>query len=347
MILNKAPIRTSKNYGINNIDLQFDIPQNIENFESLTICGDNQNFKISNEVDLEKLKYGISTELEELNLKKGNKNLKIEAKKNGTLTIEFNLNEDDINLLENIEIIATENSNSTIIIKYISDEILEYFHNGIIKVKAKKNSNTNIILVNMLNNKSINLLSFQNNLEENAKINYTIVDFGGEKSITNWYSSNEGENSEANINTTYLGTENQIFDINYISELFGKNTKTNIEVQGALKDTAKKNFKGTIDFKNGAKKAKGNENEFCMLLSEKAKSKALPMLLCLEEDVEGNHSTAAGRPKKDELFYIMSRGFSYKDALKLIVRARFNNILKTIKCQKLKEEILSEIDKRL
>ena len=84
-----------------------------------------------------------------------------------------------------------------------------------------------------------------------------------------------------------------------------------------------------------------------MMLSEKAKSKALPMLLCSEEDVEGNHSTAAGRPKKDELFYIMSRGFSYKDALKLIVRARFNNILKTIKCQKLREEILSEIDKRL
>ena len=219
MILNKAPIRTSKNYGINNIDLQFDIPQNIENFESLTICGDNQNFKISNEVDLEKLKYGISTELEELNLKKGNKNLKIEPKKNGTITLEFNLNEDDINLLENIEIIAKENSNSNIIIKYLSDENLEYFHNGIIKVKAKNNSNTNIIVVNMVNNKSINLLSIQNNLEENAKINYTIVDFGGEKSITNWYSSIEGENSKASINTIFLGTENQVFDINYISEL--------------------------------------------------------------------------------------------------------------------------------
>ena len=347
MILNKAPIRTSNNYGINNIDLKFDIPQNIENFESLTICGDSQNFKISNEVDLYKLKYGISNELEELNFKKGNKNLKIEPKKDGTITLEFNLNEDDINLLENIEIISKENSNSSIIIKYLSDENLECFHNGIIKVKAQKNSTTNIIIVNMLNYKANNILSFQNNLEENAKINYTIVDFGGEKSITNWYSSNEGENSEANINTIYLGIENQIFDINYISELFGKNTKTNIEVQGALKDTAKKNFKGTIDFKNGAKKAKGNENEFCMLLSEKAKSKALPMLLCSEEDVEGNHSTAAGRPKKDELFYIMSRGFSYKDALKLIVRARFNNILKTIKCQKLREEILSEIDKRL
>ena len=32
-----------------------------------------------------------------------------------------------------------------------------------------------------------------------------------------------------------------------------------------------------------------------MLLSDKAKSLALPMLLCSEEDVEGNHSTSSGK----------------------------------------------------
>ena len=41
-----------------------------------------------------------------------------------------------------------------------------------------------------------------------------------------------------------------------------------------------------------------------MLLSDKAKSKALPMLLCTEEDVEGNHSTATGKLDEKELFYI-------------------------------------------
>ena len=85
-------------------------------------------------------------------------------------------------------------------------------------------------------------------------------------------------------------------------------TDINIDVQGALKDSAKKNFKGTIDFKKGCKKAKGDENVFCMLLSPNAKSIALPMLLCTESDVEGNHSTASGRVDNKSLFYIMSRG---------------------------------------
>lgn len=135
--------------------------------------------------------------------------------------------------------------------------------------------------------------------------------------------------------------------MNYIGELRAEECNINIEVQGALKDTAKKHFKGTIDFKKGCKKSKGNENEFCMLLSDTAKSLALPMLLCSEEDVEGNHSSAAGKINSKELFYIMSRGFSYKEAMKLMVRARFNKILDNIENEDLKNEIVSEIDRKL
>ena len=89
--------------------------------------------------------------------------------------------------------------------------------------------------------------------------------------------------------------------MNYIGELRGEKTDIEIEAQGALKDNAKKHFKGTIDFKRGSKKAKGNENEFCMLLSDSAKSIALPMLLCSEEDVEGNHSAACGKVRKQRI----------------------------------------------
>lgn len=118
-------------------------------------------------------------------------------------------------------------------------------------------------------------------------------------------------------------------------------------MQGALKDISKKHFKGTIDFKNGSKKAKGNENEFCMLLSDTARSIALPMLLCKEEDVEGNHSTAAGKIDEKTLFYLMSHGFNRNEAMKLVVKAKFNKILEKIQNQELREEILNEIDKRL
>jgi len=43
----------------------------------------------------------------------------------------------------------------------------------------------------------------------------------------------------------------------------------------------------------------------------------------------------------------MSRGFEKKEAEKLLVRAKFNNILNNISDKNLQEEILNEIDKRL
>lgn len=71
------------------------------------------------------------------------------------------------------------------------------------------------------------------------------------------------------------------------------------------------------------------------------------MLLCSEEDVEGNHSTATGRIGNKELFYIMSRGFDKVQAMKLLVRAKFNKIIEQIENESLKNEILYEIENRL
>ena len=75
-----------------------------------------------------------------------------------------------------------------------------------------------------------------------------------------------------------------------------------------------------------------------MLLSNRAKSIALPMLLCTEEDVEGNHSTSSGKVDEKQLFYIMARGISYKEAVKLIVKSKFNKIIETVQDSELKEE---------
>ena len=220
-------------------------------------------------------------------------------------------------------------------------------HNGIIRAIANENAKLNVTIVNLLNENSDNFEAIENRLEKNSKVNYTIIDIGGKTSVSNYYSNIIGENADNDLKSIYLGIGEQRKDINYIAELRGTKTNIDIDVQGALKDEAKKNFKGTIDFKKGSKKAKGNENEYCMLLSDKAKSIALPMLLCTEEDVEGNHSTASGKVDEKQLFYIMTRSISYKEAVKLIVKSKFNKIIERISDEELKNEILSEIDKRL
>ena len=68
------------------------------------------------------------------------------------------------------------------------------------------------------------------------------------------------------------------------------------------------------------------------------------MLLCTEDDVDGSHSTACGKVENDSLFYIMSRGIEYKEAVKLIVKSRFNNIINNLKDEEIKDAIIERIE---
>lgn len=348
MKLNNTPVRTSRNFGINNIEVDvdvndkfFDSIEEFNNYSAEVSSSKNEILELEDIDESVNLAYGVGIEN-----KKFNKRflINVNSKTDSDIKLFFDFDGKNANLTENIDITANEGTKATIYILYKSNKTVKAFHNGVLKVNASKDAKINIVLINMLNNKSNNFYSIDNTLQDNANVKYTIVDFGGKNSITNLYSNLIGESANNSINTIYIGKNDEVLDLNYIGELRGKKSNIDIEVQGALKDKAKKHFKGTIDFKKGCKKATGNENENCMLMSDKATSLAMPMLLCSEEDVEGNHSTSSGKADDKELFYIMTRGFSQNDALKLLVRARFNKILETIKDKGIKEYILKEID---
>lgn len=341
--LNETPVRTSRNFLINNIKLEnVVIPEKLEMFQNVMVTGTES---FNKDINKQHLNYGLSEELEENVFYKANSQIAINVKENDNIKVTYDFDDDNLQLVNQIDICATGNAN--IIIEYKSSTNKECFHNGVIKVFAKENAKLNITVINLLNSNSEHFEAMENILEDNSDLNYTIIDIGGKNSIQNYYSNIIGKSAKNDLKTIYLGSKNQIKDINYIAELRGQKSFVDIDVQGALKENAKKNFKGTIDFKKGCKKAKGNENEFCMLLSEKAKSLALPMLLCTEDDVEGNHSTASGKVDKEQLFYIMTRGLSYKEAVKLIVRANFNKTIERILDEEVKQNIIKEIDERL
>lgn len=334
MELNNTPVRTSRNFNINNIKIDVKIPEDIKKFKNMQIPEDATVLK----EDLS-LKYEIG-----LDYIKANNKIKINLE-NKEEQIIYNFDKENQNLTD--QILINAKGKSTITIEYKAQGEEKHFHNGVLKVIADENAEVNINIINLLNEKSDNFQAIESILNKNAKVNYTIIDIGGKSSITNYYSALQGENAQNDVKTVYLGVDEQLKDINYIAELYGAKTNINIDVQGALSDKAKKHFKGTIDFKKGCKKAKGDENEYCMLLSDKAKAIALPMLLCAEEDVEGNHSTASGKVDSKVLFYIMSRGLSYKEAVKLLVKSRFIKIIEQISDQNLKNEIISKIDEKL
>ena len=344
--VNETPIRTSKNFNINNMKFEnIEIPETKKKFESMYMTGAkhiNEDFEI-----IEKLKYGNGKILEENVINSANSKIKLHIENNENINIVYDFNNENLNLVNYIEIKVSENTKANVVIKYKSSTNKQCFNNGILEITAKEKSDINITLINLLNEESNYFEAIESTTYENANINFTIIDIGGKNSSINYYSNMIGDMAKNNLKTIYLGRNNQVKDSNYIAELKGLKSNLNIDVQGALNDNAKKHFKGTIDFKKGCKKSVGNESEYCMLLSNSAKSISLPVLLCTEDDVEGNHGVASGKIDSKELFYIMSRGIPYKDAIKLIVKARFNKIIDEIEDEKTRNEVLEEIDRRL
>ena len=336
MKVNKSPILTSVNYGIND----FELDKNL-----IKTCDKKfNNFNISNKncVKMHKKCEKISKN----GLNNPNFDILLEIEFNTEpIYLNFDFDQDNDYLVENLNIIVKENVDAKVVVRYIS--FVKSYHNGYIYTKLEKNSKLNIIVVNDADNCSVNLIDYENEVLDNAVLDYKIIDFAGDYSVQHFETNIIGENSTSNLKSLYFGKNEGKIDLNYVQNIFGKNNKTSIDCIGALDDNSTKNFKGTIDFKKCAKKSVGNENELCLMLSKNAKSKALPMLLCAEEDVDGSHSSAVGKIGDGELFYIMSRGLSKKEALQIYVKARFNFIIKDVFDDKLKQDILEKIDRNI
>ena len=360
--LNETTVRTSVNYGINNIKVEFDLPdenkqKTFENFSISTDEIDKMNIKISDE-DNEK-EFGSKIGLSFKKYKKIVIDIPDNTEIKNTVLLDFLFNEDNNYLVDNIKINIGKNAKANFIIHYYSDNFILSesqdkiknenidFHNLLLETNIGDNGECNIICANLLNDDANSFLAFKNILNENSRLAHTIVDLGGKNKISNYNSKLVGNCSFNNIKNVYLGAKKDIIDINYNIEAIGKSTKCIIESQGALIDSAKKNFKGIIDFKEGSTKSIGKENENCLILSDKARSRSLPVLLCHEEDVNGEHGVSSGKPDKQKMFYIMSKGISYSDARKLLVKANFNNILDGIENESLNTEINEKIDDKI
>ena len=196
--LNDTPVRTSRNFGINNIKLEnIDIPERLEKFQDVEIIS--ENCIVDDNTSNQELTYGNGKILEENVSKYSNNNIKVIANKNANIKIKYNFNDENLKLINNIDIIA--NNNINVIIEYRSKTNKECFHNGIIRLQAKENVNVNITIINILNEFSNNFDAIENTIDNKAKVNYTIIDIGAKNSISNYYSNVLGESSKNNLKT--------------------------------------------------------------------------------------------------------------------------------------------------
>ncbi len=147
--------------------------------------------------------------------------------------------------------------------------------------------------------------------------------------------------------SAYLGFENENLDLSYLARHYGSPSNSKILAKGAIDGNANKIFRGTLDFQRGSSQSVGQEDEFVLLLNPKAHSDSLPALMCQEDDVIGEHAASIGRIDTNMLFYMMSRGISYKDAYLSLVKAAIYEIFEDIPYEDIKNEIAIAFDERL
>jgi FeS assembly protein SufD len=363
--LNNINEISSKTYSwlkINKLDIgETQIPEIVEYIDDIFESAKEDGYKILPydekinchiEEKINKRKYGVSNELVNLAEKYSNSSYIINIEKGSIIekpiVINYELSNQNQVLLDNIIIVSEESSSATVIINYkTSDDSIKGFHDGILKIYAKKHSNLKVIKCQNLNANSYNFDSNVAVLEESAKVKYIPIELGLGITAPNYISFLDGKESKSGLNSIYIGAKDSVIDLLYNMIQSGEKTVSNINSRGILLENSKKVFKGIIDLKNGCKKSKGEEEEKTVLLSPNAKSFAIPLLLCSEDDVSGSHSASSGRIDEKKLFYLMSRGFSSKEAKKIIIEGYFETILEEINCQKVKEEIKEIIDRRL
>ena len=333
-VLNQSKIKTTNNYKINNIELDLSIP-NVSDFKEFKVNSDK--VEIKKEI-INNFKSEIGLEFDKCY------RLEMNVKNNIDEPIIIEYDFDDSKILVN-EIDLNLEESADFIIKYKSEK--EVFNNVKLIVKAKDNVNANISVVNLLDCNSNSFIAVENYLQKNAKVKLNFIDLGGKSKISNIYSKLEGDNSLFTLNNIYLGLNEDIIDMNYYIEILGKNADGKIMTEGVLNDYSKKSFKGTLDFIKGCTNSNGEELENVILLSDTCKSKSLPMLLCHEEDVTGSHGVSTGKIDESKLFYLMTKGLTEKEAIKLIISSNLNKIISEISNQNIKNEILNIIENKL
>lgn len=99
------------------------------------------------------------------------------------------------------------------------------------------------------------------------------------------------------------------------------NLEGETEIRAVVEDGGEIKLKGKILIQKDAVGANAFLRFKVLLLGKSARAEVDPELEILTNDVKASHAASVGQVDGEQLFYLMSRGFGRKKAIKLIVGA--------------------------
>lgn len=168
------------------------------------------------------------------------------------------------------------------------------------------------------------------NAAEDADVSIIQIFVDSKANYTDVRTVLEGDRANLTCDTGYIVDSGNLLDMNYVITHKGKASECLLTIDGVLYDGSSKTFRGTIDLKHGCAEAKGTENENVLLIGDTMINKTIPVILCDEEDVEGNHGATIGKLDEDLVFYLESRGIDRENIDRIMAAARINRVASLI-----------------
>ena len=167
-------------------------------------------------------------------------------------------------------------------------------------------------------------------LGDDAHLELVQVFLGGKKLNVGCHVMLKGDRAGFTEYTAYDVPGGSNYDFNYVARHLGKETEADIHASGVLHGRSEKTMRQTIDFCQGCAGSKGAEREEVLLLDDDLVNKTVPLILCREEDVEGEHGASIGKLSEEVLFYLRTRGLSDEEIYSLMASGRLMSTVSVI-----------------
>jgi len=156
-----------------------------------------------------------------------------------------------------------------------------------------------------------------------------------------------GDGSYGDTKTVVVGRGEQTQNFTTKVIHFGKASEGFILQHGVVKDKSSVVFNGIGKIEHGSSKSNAQQESRVLMLSEKARGDANPILLIDEDDVLAGHAASVGRVDPIQLYYMMSRGIPKAEAERLIIHGFLAPVVNQLPIEGVKKQLIEVIERKV
>lgn len=255
---------------------------------------------------------------------------------------------EEVSLFNHVIVVAEANSSLTYIENYMSTvSEAKGQANIVAEVFTGDNAQVTYGAVDVLPTGFTTFVSRRGVTGRDSQLNWALGLMNDSDTIAENTTHLIGDGSQCDMKTVVIGRgkQRQNFTTEIIS--FGKNTNGMILKHGVVNDESTAIFNGIGQIVQGAVGSNAEQESRMLILSERARADANPILLIAEDEVTAGHAASVGRVDPLELFYIMSRGISKEEAERLIIHGFLAPVVAELKVEGVKKLLTEVIERKV